>query len=497
MINPKKDNHYPAPLMIHQVESHLKKLGLLSHSTLSTPEEMLADVTIDSRKVKPGDMFIAISGFELDGHNYISNALSLGAKLIISEKPIAGISNVLVVKSSRFAWAHIEDLRYGHPGGELKIIGFTGTNGKTSTAWMGSHLLDQLGKSNLMLGTLGIKWQGRLEATSHTTVDPDQLYKWLRLAVSEGVEYVLMEVSSHSLSQGKVDPLRFFGAVWISFSRDHLDFHQTMARYLEAKVSLFSLVREDGFSLIHSDILKDYPEALELLEVFKYDTCALSQAKKGFFFLDRCLHYEKDGLSLKVQSPYVGPLLNSNLVAAIKSITALLGENISTVFSQVAHLPQVPGRFEFVGYGSGESKVFVEYAHTPDAIVKACQSIKADFPNCRLRLLIGCGGERDRGKRPLMAEAAAQEAEVIYFTSDNPRREDPEQILKDMLSGNLGTKIPVVILDREEAIKKAIGDLIDGCILLISGKGHETYQQIGTEKISFDDRVVARKYLKN
>jgi UDP-N-acetylmuramoyl-L-alanyl-D-glutamate--2,6-diaminopimelate ligase len=497
MKNQKKDSEYPRKLSSQQIESHLESLGLLIQSHLSSPTLPLTGITIDSRKVEPGLAFIAISGSELDGHSYVDKALSAGAGLIISERPLPGVSNLLVVKNSRFAWAHLEDLRYGHPGRELKIVGFTGTNGKTSTTWMASHLLDQMGKSNLMLGTLGIRYEGRLEESSHTTVDPDELYKWLRRAADDRVQYVVMEVSSHSISQGKVDPLRFSGAVWISFSRDHLDFHKTMSRYLEAKASLFDLVKEDGIKLIHSDILKAYPEAVSFLENHKFETYALSPTQVGFFFKDGFLHYEKDGLGLKAQSPFVGPLLNSNLAAALLTVSGLLKQNLATVMAAITQLPQVPGRFELVSRTESPFKVYVEYAHTPDAIEKACQSIKSDYPNCRLHLVIGCGGDRDRGKRPLMAEAAAREADQFYFTSDNPRREAPEQIINDMLAGNLGDKSPIVILDREKAIERAIGDLFDGCILLIAGKGHETYQQIGSQKIPFDDRLIARKYLKN
>lgn len=497
MKNQKRDCEYPKKLSSQQIELHLKSAGLLIQSSLSSPNLPLAGITIDSRKVESGSVFIAISGSELDGHSYVDKALSAGASLIISERLLPGVSNLLVVKNSRFAWAHLEDLRYGHPGRELKIVGFTGTNGKTSTTWMASHLLDQMEKANLMLGTVGIRYQGKLEESSHTTLDPDELYKWLRRAADDKVQYVVMEVSSHSISQGKVDPLRFAGAVWISFSRDHLDFHKTMSRYLEAKASLFDLVKDDGIKLIHTDILRAYPEAVSFLENHKFDTYALSPTKDGFYFKEGSIHYEKDGVSLKAQSPFVGPLLNSNLAAALLIVSGLLKQHLATVLPSVTRLPQVPGRFELVSRAESPFKVFIEYAHTPDAIEKACRSIKSDYPNCRLHLVIGCGGDRDRGKRPLMAEAAAREADQFYFTSDNPRREAPEQIINDMLAGDLGDKSPIVILDREEAIKRAIGDLVEGCILLISGKGHETYQQIGSQKIPFDDRLIARKYLKN
>ncbi|MEI8024831.1 MAG: UDP-N-acetylmuramoyl-L-alanyl-D-glutamate--2,6-diaminopimelate ligase [Pseudomonadota bacterium] len=489
---------YPKQLSLQEIQKHFESVDQLLVSSQLPRGEFVSGVTVDSRAVRPGFAFVAIKGHAQDGHNFIEAALKLGASLIICELPQDPSVPHVCVSHSRQAWAYLEDLRYGHPGRELKVIGVTGTNGKSSAVWMISHLLNSLGQKTAMIGTLGSKLAGSLEPTSHTTPDPDQLFKLLRDAVSGGAKCVAMEVSSHALAQGKVSPLRFAGAIFTSFSRDHLDFHPSMEHYFEAKWALFSLVLPDGFKLMHQDIVYTAPVNKLRIDNANIEYYGLSSGPYGFSYTLNTLTFHTKDSTLKAATPYLGALANTNLVGSLMAVMHVAEIPLSEIMAHVASLPQVPGRFEFVGKSKSGGLVYTDYAHTPDAIQKAALAIKDAYPGRKLRILFGCGGDRDRGKRPLMGSAAAKECEAVYLTSDNPRSEEPKQIIDDIYKGclevSLGAEI-ILEVDREEAIRKAISSLSNLSILVIAGKGHETYQIIKDIKIPFDDREVAKKYL--
>ncbi len=489
---------YPKLLSFQEIQKHFESIDQLVVSSHFPREGSVSDVTVDSRAVGPGFAFVAIRGHAQDGHNFIEGALRLGSSLIICELPQDPSVPHICVSNSRLAWAHLEDLRYGHPGRELKVIGVTGTNGKSSTVWMISHLLNSLRQKTAMIGTLGSKLAGSLEPTNHTTPDPDQLFKLLRDAVCGGAKYVAMEVSSQALAHGKVSPLRFAGAVFTSFSRDHLDFHPSMEHYFDAKWALFSLVLPGGFKLMHQDVVYTAPVNKLRIDDANIEYYGLSSNPYGFSYTLNNLTLHTKDLTLEAATPYLGDLANTNLVGSIMAVKHVSECPMSEIMSHVPSLPQVPGRFEYIGKSKSGGLVYTDYAHTPDAIQKAALAIKDAYPGMKLRILFGCGGDRDKGKRPLMGAVAAKECETVYLTSDNPRSEEPKQIIEDIYKGclevSLGTEI-IVEVDREEAIRKAISSLNSFSILIIAGKGHETYQLIKDKKLPFDDREVARKYL--
>ncbi len=493
---------YPKQLSFQEIQNHFETIDQLLLSSVLSLGGIVSGVTIDSRAVRPGFAFIAVKGHAQDGHNFIEAALKLGSVLIICEHPQERSVPHMCVSSSRLAWAYLEDLRYGHPGSKLKVIGVTGTNGKSSSVWMICHLLNTLGQKTAMIGTLGSKLAGSLEPTNHTTPDPDQLFKLLRDAVSSGAKCVAMEVSSQALAHGKVSPLRFAGAVFTSFSRDHLDFHPSMEDYFEAKWALFSLVLPGGFKLMHQDIVHTAPVNKQRIDSANMEfyglSSSLSSSLYGFTYTLNTLTFHTKDVTLKASTPYLGSLANTNLVASIMAVSHVSGSPMSEIMSHVSSLPQVPGRFEFVGKSKSGGLVYTDYAHTPDAIQKAALAIKDAYPGMKLRILFGCGGDRDKGKRPLMGSAAAKECETVYLTSDNPRSEEPKQIIEDIYKGclevSLGAEI-ILEVDREEAIRKAVSSLNSLSILIIAGKGHETYQIIKDKKLPFDDREVAKKYL--
>jgi UDP-N-acetylmuramoyl-L-alanyl-D-glutamate--2,6-diaminopimelate ligase len=499
---------YPKPIPFAELSAYFQSVpGLYKSSQLPSngkPNEgdpkqgMVEAITTDSRLVRPGSVFVAIRGHARDGHDFIPEVLAAGASLIISDKPLGSEVPHICVADSRQAWAYLEDLRYGHPGRYLKLVGVTGTNGKSSVVWMVSHLLQALGKKSVMIGTLGTTVSGVLIPSAHTTPDPDYLYKILREAVDSGVEFVSMEVSSQSIVHGRVSPLSFAGALFTSFSRDHLDFHSSMEHYFEAKLQLFSKLTSNAVKLMHEDIVYTMPAYKACIDKLNTQFYSLSSSLSGVEYTPGFLSWTaKDG-GHKAPTPYLGELANSNLLASVLTVSQITGESLGRVMSQVPSLPQVPGRFEFVGKSKGGGLVYVDYAHTPDAITKACVAVKDANPGMRLRILFGCGGDRDPGKRPLMGAAAAKECEIVYLTSDNPRSEDPKKIMDDIYQGCLsvspGAEI-VVEGNREEAIRKAVSSLGALSVLLIAGKGHETYQLIQGQKLPFDDREIAKKYL--
>jgi len=494
---------FPLKLTIRQIIELLKSQGLWVDDSFGSMTKkadysdsfQIQDVSIDSRHVTSGNCFIAISGETFDASAYIHEAVARGASIVVTEKKPQIDCFFIMVSSARRAWSVIESARFGNPQDQLKLIGVTGTNGKSSTVWMLCHLLELMGKKTLMLGTLGSKLGSKHLPSQHTTPDPNVLYRLLREAADANATFVAMEVSSHALSQEKVSPLRFDAAVFTSFSRDHLDFHKTMDDYFETKMRLFRQVKHKGLQLVHKDIEN------KLLQWANLKSAATDHFT--FYGLERNPFPELTleggrfigAADTQSQSPYIGALANTNLLASLIVVQFLLGERFKPILPLISLLPQVPGRFEWVGKTDGLADVFVDYAHTPDALFKATETLIRSFPDRKLVLVFGCGGDRDRGKRPLMAEEASRHACRVFVTSDNPRSEDPVQILEDICEGFPKGFHFEKIVDRESAIAKAIQTLCVSEILLIAGKGHETYQIIGAQKIPFDDRLIASKYL--
>ncbi len=466
----------------------------------STPLEMISfsGVQVDSRRVQKDALFIAIPGQASDGHRYAKQAEENGAAAIVVERLLPDLSlPQILVHSCRAAWSVTCRLAWLKPDSRLRLIGVTGTNGKTSTVWMISELLSGVGIQSASLGTLGLRIGSTRLETMHTTPDPDRLFGLMQFALDQGVVCLAMEVSSHSIAQNKITPLEFDAAIFTSFSQDHLDLHGTMEEYFRTKMSLFnSHLKPKAISIIHDSVVDRISSSQRTeLRPCTYgmnsveNTIDMSPSKRrGFsdvrFKLASESHYDTS------QIPFIGSVFSENFLGALIAANYISnGLVIDAIRKSTVHLTPVPGRMNpVVSQQVGRPLVLVDYAHSPDALEKALISALKMTPG-RLFVVFGCGGDRDQKKRPLMGAVAAKLSDVIIVTSDNPRNESPSLIIDQILSGvpqDERLKIKV-IEDRRKAIKHAITASATGDCVLIAGKGHEDYQIIQGQITHFSD----------
>lgn len=471
---------------------------LLLEIPISTGEDTVyPDITDDSRKVVTGGIFVAISGSEQDGRRYIPQAVSRGCKLIIAESrakepqqiDLSGEATLLSVSDARMALALIADYLWDHPSRKMALVGITGTNGKTTTATLLHELFTQLGYTTGMIGTIENRIGTSTEVAEHTTPAPLKLNELLHRMLSAGCTHVFMEVSSHAIDQKRTGAIHFSGAVFTNLSRDHLDYHETMQAYLEAKKKLFDLLPKEAFALVNSD---DKRGSIMLQNCSAHQvTYALKQLAtyKGKV-VETAIHgtlLEIEGREVWTQ--LVG-LFNAYNALAVYGTARLLLPHIAPaeVLRALSLVQPAKGRFEVVR--GKRCTAIVDYAHTPDALTKTLQAIRPLLTDrAQLICLIGAGGHRDKGKRPDMARAGYVEADRLILTSDNPRDEKPEAILSDMLSGLTPQERQntLVIADRQQAIRTAVALATPQDIILIAGKGHEEYQEINGVKYPFSD----------
>lgn len=456
-------------------------------------------ITSDSRVVAPGTFFVAIPGTRLDGHRFVASAVEQGAVAVMVERALDVPVPRVQVEDSRRAFALAARRFYGAPDDAMTVVGVTGTNGKTTVATLLGGVLAAAGKDTAVLGTLGLRRGGVRLETGLTTPGPLELARMLRELVDDGTDALAMEVSSHALHQHRVAGVSFDAAVFTNLSRDHLDYHDTMEAYFEAKAMLFRERRKaGGVSVLNID--DAYGRRLVDPESWTYGLAADARVTMdevehdidGIRATIRCA-----GENFEVRSPLVGEFNVSNVLAAVATGLAL-GISSESVATGIAHVNAVPGRLERVSE-PGQPLVFVDYAHTPDALEKALAVLRPLTPG-RVLCVMGCGGDRDAGKRPAMGAAAAQGASFTYVTNDNPRSEDPMLIARAVERGlgNAGGRRGEnydVILDRASAIEAAIRAASREDVVLIAGKGHEDYQIVGDERRHFDDREVARGVL--
>jgi UDP-N-acetylmuramoyl-L-alanyl-D-glutamate--2,6-diaminopimelate ligase len=481
----------------------LGEAAAASHGTLlgadrATPVGALA---LNAEAVLPGSLFVAIPGFKVDGHSFVGQAFERGAVGCVVENGAALQGRPgIVVESSRRAMSALAAAIQGDPSTALKVVGITGTNGKTTTNWIVYHVLNQLAGGCLRVGTLGSELLGRERIEgSLTSPDAMTLQELMAKAVSAGASSCVMEVSSHALDQLRVEDVKFDVAVFTNLTRDHLDYHETFEAYFLAKKRLFELLAGGAKKTKAAVVNVDDPHGLALVafarEAGLHDASfgfseeaafRISAVRENHAGMEFEIAGREQGVTWQVQAPFIGLHNAENLAAAFASCVAL-GLEPAKVARALRDVPQVPGRLERVG--SGTKRVFVDYAHTPDALERAIKTVKASTKG-QLWVLFGCGGDRDKGKRPLMGQVAAQLADRVVVTSDNPRTEDPASIIADILSG--GIKPALVQADRRAAIVDAIQQAGPNDTLLIAGKGHEDYQIIGTEKFPFSDQEIAR-----
>lgn len=459
---------------------------------------------MDSRHVTPGSLFFCVKGFTVDGHDFAEQAVERGAVAIVAERPLSVNVPVVVVPDSRRAMAILADAFYGQPTHRLHLIGVTGTNGKTTTTHIIEQVARKAGKKTGIIGTVGTKIGDRSYPAVNTTPESLVLQRTFKQMVEEGVEFVTMEVSSHALHQGRVHGCDYDVAVFTNLTQDHLDYHGTMEEYRNAKGLLFAQLgnrydeRRPKFAVLnHDDPVSQYYKHMTAAPIITYGIKEKSdvmaeqiEMTPGGMAFQLCTPHG----TMAIETKLVGLFNVYNLLAATAACLAS-GFSLATIAEALADVSPVPGRFETVDEGQNFT-VIVDYAHTPDSVENALKTVR-QFAKRNVYVVIGCGGDRDRTKRPLMAQAAVRYADVAVFTSDNPRSEDPRQILRDMEAGvSAGDGTYVTIPDREEAIRYAIGQAQEGDVVLIAGKGHETYQIIGDDVIDFDDRAVARAAVK-
>jgi UDP-N-acetylmuramoyl-L-alanyl-D-glutamate--2,6-diaminopimelate ligase len=463
-------------------------------------------VTSDSRLVEPGSAFVAVRGGREDGRKFIPMALERGASAIIADTAAETghppeIPYVQVADTRR-ALAALARTLAGDPSKRLKLAGVTGTNGKTTTAFLIHHLMKRVWHRAGLIGTIQVDDGEEAKPASHTTPGPVELNSLLARMADHGCRGAAMEVSSHGIDQKRVEGIAFDAAVFTNLTQDHLDYHGTMDAYAAAKFAWFEALAadpqgkkpvavvnfDDGYGEKLVDLLGDRMPLVKYGFGVHCDFRAnnFKQSARGMEF-----ELTARGKSYLVRAPLIGRFNVYNLLSALAAASAMK-VNLRDAVAAMADAPQVPGRMEHCGTRDGVS-VFVDYAHTPDAVSNACRTLKELNP-ARLITVFGCGGDRDRKKRPLMGRAAAELSDACIVTSDNPRGEDPEAILRDIEAGMTGSRYKTVV-DRAEAIRIAIHAAGKGDIVLIAGKGHETYQQFSDRTIDFDDRREARRAL--
>lgn len=461
------------------------------------PEINITGIQFDSRKIQQGNVFVATRGSAADGHAYISAAIEKGACAVVCEElPSAFNANVvfLQVSDSALALGRMASAWYGFPSSKLTLVGVTGTNGKTTIATLLYKLFRGMGYQTGLLSTVcNFINDTEIEAT-HTTPDALALNQLLSEMVVAGCTHAFMEVSSHSVSQRRIEGLQFRGGIFTNLTRDHIDYHLTFENYLKAKKEFFDLLPADAFALTNLDD-KNGMVMLQNTKAQKYSYSVQTMAG----FKTRILEYGFEGMLLdmngtEVNVSFTGKFNASNLTA-VYGAAVLMGQDKTEVLRVLSTLKSVSGRFETLHAPAGYTAV-VDYAHTPDALNNVISAINQILQgNGRLITVVGCGGNRDRGKRPMMAREAVNGSWKAVLTSDNPRFEEPQDILNDMLDG-LDEKqkaASLSIVDRREAIKTACTIAQKGDVVLIAGKGHENYQIIKGVKYHFDDREEVMK----
>ena len=472
----------------------LRRDDLLVSAPTSLPE--FAGLGVDSRSVVPGQLYIAVRGSQVDGHRYIGDAVRRGAAAVVVEQPQSSGVPEIVVRDGRRAALALGAAWYDHPGRRLTLLGVTGTNGKTTTTGLLKHLFNEHGTA-ASIGTLGA-FDGQGDpivstAGSLTTPGPVDLQATLAELVTRGTTHVAMEASSHSLDQGRLDGLLFAAGIFTNLTRDHLDYHGTMNAYLAAKLKLSALLGSSGLEVVNLD-----DEAWQAMPQrsprVTFGLNAAADVRASGIVLDSSgSRFELSGRfgTADVSLPLLGDFNVANALAAAACALGL-GRELGDVVARLAVAPQVPGRMERIS--DVPSVVLRDYAHTPDALKRALATLKP-LTRGRLIVVFGCGGDRDRGKRAIMGRIAAEGADLAVVTSDNPRTEDPDAIVDDVEQG-MGSVPHRRITDRLAAIHAALEEARPGDTLLLAGKGHETYQVVGIEKIPFDEREIVERAVK-
>ena len=456
----------------------------------------VVDITCDSRKVKEGYAFVCIDGFTLDGHKYANNAVSAGASVIIAEKP-TGAKNEIIVPDTHEAFAVMSANYFGNPSKNFKLIGVTGTNGKTSITYMLKSIIESKGYKTGVIGTIQNMIGNESVEAVNTTPDAYGLNKLFAQMRDAGCEYVIMEASSHALDQKRIFGLNFEVAAFTNLTQDHLDYHKTMENYLMAKCKLFEMCKTAVINI-------DDEYGKRIAEKLNCNLLTYGATDRSATYSANGINMKPDGIEYEMVGDYTIQRLKlttggkfsvyNSLCAAV--CAKQLGFTMSEIATALEGLNGVKGRAEVVPTGK-DYTVIIDYAHTPDGLDNILSTF-SELKRGRLVCLFGCGGDRDATKRPIMGSIAAKISDLVIVTSDNPRSEDPKKIINDILEGMKDSKTPYVVIEnRAEAVKYAIENAREDDIIVLAGKGHETYQILATGKIHLDEREIIAETLKN
>ena len=468
----------------------LKNIG--TKAVIGPADVEISDVNIDSRRIAPGHLFVAVKGTVTDGHKFIAKAIELGAAAILCEDlPEQLNENVAYVQvdSTEAVVGTVATTFQGNPSAKVKLVGVTGTNGKTTIATLLYNMFRQLGYRCGLLSTVCNYIEGEPIPADHTTPDPIELNRLLRRMVDAGCQYVFMECSSHAIAQHRIGGLTFAGGIFTNLTRDHLDYHKTVENYRDAKKAFFDMLPKEAFTITNADDKNGLFMVQNTKATIKtYSTRSMADYRARII---EChfegMYLEMDGHEVGVQ--FIGKFNVSNLLA-VYAAAVMLGQQPEDVLVVMSTLKSVAGRLEPIRSEEGVTAI-VDYAHTPDALVNVLDTIREVVGKTgHIITVCGCGGDRDAGKRPIMAREAAVRSDRVVLTSDNPRTEDPDEILRQMEVGlpEESRATTLIITDRRQAIRTACQLAQPGDVVLVAGKGHEPYQEIMGVKHHFDDR---------
>lgn len=474
--------------------------GLSILSVTGKGEAEVTGLAFDSRAVEQGNLFFALPGSRDDGSRHALQAVERGAVAVVTQEELTGVTVPIVrVREAREIMAGIAATFYGNPSASLAVAGVTGTNGKTTTAWIIRHLCDAVGRACGLVGTIEYVLPGVVEAASRTTPESIDLQRMLGAMRDGGFKAASLEVSSHALIQHRVGGVEFDAAIFTNLTQDHLDYHRTMDEYFEAKSLLFTRLPlqagKKGRAIINSDdrygrrLLDRIASSVPAITYGQGSNCAFRASNIRHAATGTTFQLDAKGRSYLVRTPLIGLFNVYNTLAALAAVSSM-GVELRRAVAACATVPQVPGRLERVP-GKKNFQAFVDYAHTPDALENVLRSLRQLGPN-RILTVFGCGGDRDHSKRPLMAAAAEALSDRVIVTSDNPRSEDPMAILREVSKGFQDSGHEAYV-DRESAIRRAVELASPGDFILVAGKGHEDYQETATGRHPFDDvKVTAR-----
>ena len=450
----------------------------------------MIDIKINSKDVKEGDTFIAIKNFNNDGHNYINEAIKNGAKKIICERGLYDVKTVIVPDTKKYLKEYLYN-NYYNDIKNLKLIGITGTNGKTTTSYLTYQLLNRIGENCAYIGTIGFYCNNIRKELNNTTPDIYTLYNLLLESKSNNIKTVIMEVSSHSLDLDRVYGLKFDEVAFTNLTLDHLDYHKTIDNYIDCKKKLFYKTRNNRVAIINS-YDKYYKEFINNnnKNILIGKDLKIIDIKYNINNTNIIFEYNKKKYETSIN--LIGKYNVLNYLMSILLINNL-GYNMKEIIDISSFLEAPPGRMEKINYNN--NYIFIDYAHTPDAVYNVLNNIN-DIKSGKIITIIGCGGDRDKSKRPIMGNLAEIYSDYVIFTNDNPRCENEKKIMLDILFG-VKKDNHEIIFDRSEAIKKGISMLNSNDILMILGKGHENYQIIGNKKFYFSDRNIVDEYIYN